>query len=248
MSRRNRFYVNAAVWEKTLPSTTFHVYCFLSWCADKSGNCYPSIAAISCRCCISKNTVRKSLRELQQTGLIKAQPQYCATKGGKLRQTSNLYSIGIPRPTTESANTASALCNDLQGVGAYFEGEINDKEEIHKFALSVCQSEDTELIDILDRLSLNCYEDTHFENAVELAIKQMYYADYIKVNGERVPQSRVRERLAMLDFSCIDLVCSRMREYGDNMQSAGKYLISCLYNAPLDFNTDIAAFRAALKQ
>jgi len=247
MPKRKRFYLNAAVWEKEISSAAFHVYGFLSWCANKDGSCYPSIAEIARRCHISQNTARRALRELEQTGLIQAQTQFTVTKSGKRRQTSNSYLLKHQIWKPLDSNTAPSPCQFLQGMGANVEGEINHKEIDIKIGISsVGLYEEKEITDILDGLSLYSYENEHFAKAIELAIREMYYAENITVGGERIPQRRVRERLRYLDTSCIDHIHSRMRDYGANFQSAGKYLISCLYNAPMDFNTDIAAFSAAL--
>ena len=124
---------------------------------------------------------------------------------------------------------------------------MNNKDiNIKQCDLSVSPYEEKRLADILERLELYCYDDKHFTAAVELAVREMYHADHITVGGENIPKERVRERLSHLTTDCIDHIYNRMRDYGASFQNAGKYLISCLYNAPMDFNTDIAAFSASL--
>ncbi len=50
----------------------------------------------------------------------------------------------------------------------------------------------------------------------------------------------------MWQADCIDRIFKRMGDYGQDLTNAGKYLVSCLYNAPVGFNTDMSAFKAAL--
>ncbi len=247
MTKRKRFYLSAEIWSKSISSAAFHVYGFLSWCADKSGRCYPSVAEISRRCHIAENTVRKAIRELERNELIRSQTQYTVTKSGKRRQTSNSYSLKGQDLNPPASNVEPTPRNALKGAGADVEGEINNKDiDIRKSDLSVSPYEENGLSDILDRLELYCYDDKHFTKAVELAVREMYHADHITVSGENIPKEQVRERLFHLTPDGIDHIYGRMRDYGANFQNAGKYLISCLYNAPMDFNTDIAAFSAAL--
>ena len=122
-------------------------------------------------------------------------------------------------------------------------GHINDKDKYISSNLSVGHNGADDLI---DGLELYLYEDEHFKTAVELAIRDMWQADSITVNGMCIPQTLVRERLRCLNMDCIDRIYKRMGDYGQELTNAGKYLVSCLYNAPVDFNADMAAFKAAL--
>ena len=247
MSKRRKFYVSADIFDYGLSAQAIAVYAFLSRCAGKEGVAYPSVAKIAQNCRIAESTVRTTITGLERCGLLRREEHYVLSGNGKLRQTSNRYyltecKIEHPSPSDE---TEGGCQMDATPPPAET-GEIYDEYKDMNKSISVSLYEENGLTEILERLSLHSYEDIHFANAVELAVRDMYYAEHITVGGEKIPQRRVRERLSHLDTSCLDLIYSRMRDYGVSFQSAGRYLISCLYNAPVDFNTDLAAFCAAM--
>jgi response regulator of citrate/malate metabolism len=64
------------------------VYAVLCSYADNiKGDAYPSINTIAKRACCSEHTVRRSLKKLQELGLILVEPRYT----GIGKQTSNRY-------------------------------------------------------------------------------------------------------------------------------------------------------------
>jgi len=234
MAERTRFYLNAEILQHELSSAAVHVYVILSWCANREGKSYPSVSEIARKCHISENTVRKGLKELQEHRLITAETQYKLTPSGKRRQTSNIYTL---QKTEAPASQIS------EGRGSDVEGEINNNIISINKKLSVSPS----LEELTDRLELHSFEDEDFSKAVELALQDMFHAKSITVNGEIISQERVRERLSHLDVNCLDYVYSRLRDYGDgDFRNGGKYLISCLYNAPADRSFRLAAFGANL--
>lgn len=240
MAKRKVFHVSTDIFGKGLSATAIAVFAYLSFCSDQSGLCFPSIRTISTKCSISGNTVRKALRELEAAGIVEASASYTESKNGNRRQSANHYRLNVPHTP---ANIEVGAVQPLQGAGSEFEGEINDKDKYISSDLSVSHNGADELI---DGLELYLYEDEHFKTAVELTIRDMWQSDGITVNGMCIPQARVRERLRRLNIDCIDRIYKRMGDYGQELTNAGKYLVSCLYNAPVDFNTDMAAFKAAL--
>lgn len=240
MAKRKVFHVATSVFELSLSATAIAVFAYLSYCSDQSGLCFPSIRTISTKCSISGNTVRKTLRELQAAGIVEASASYIESKNGKRRQSVNRYRLNVPHTP---ANIEVRAVQPSQGVGSEFEGEINDKDKYINADLSVSHEGADELI---DGLELYLYDDEHFKTAVELTVRDMWQADGITVNGMCIPQAQVWERLRRLNIDCIDRIYKRMGDYGQELTNAGKYLVSYLYNAPVDFNTDMAAFKAAL--
>lgn len=245
MPQRTRFYMNAGIWEKTISSSAFHVYAFLSWCADRSGACYPAVPEIARRCHISVTTVRKALRELREAGLVHSQTQHKPTKSGGRRQTANAYFLTAQIPHPPPSDPAPAPSQIPWGMGSDPEGEINDKRESIKCASSIIPYEEQELNDILTGLNLDLYEDEdQYVNTIELTVREMYYRESVTVDGEQVPRERVRERLRQLDIHHLEAMRRRVGNHMPEMKSAGKYLMACIYNAPMDFNADLMALCA----
>ena len=64
----------------------------------------------------------------------------------------------------------------------------------------------------------------------------MYRAEEIKVNGQTVPRSAVRDVLRMLSIDHIDYILSQLcnQDPEEPVLRGQAYLIACLYNAPAD--------------
>ena len=77
------------------------VYCYFANCADKNGECYPSVRRISEDLNLAKCTVFRAFNELEEQGLLERFPRY-HTQGG---QRSSLYKIkgeiGMPNATSK---------------------------------------------------------------------------------------------------------------------------------------------------
>lgn len=247
LNKRKRFYVSADIFDHGLSAQAIAVFAFLSRCAGKDGIAFPSVSTIAGHCHIAESTVRTSIAKLEKCGLLCRQTHYVMSSNGKRRQTSNRYHLmgeqsGSPPPLNQREDRYQL---EYPPPPAETE-EINNKYKDIRERTSVCRYEQEELTDLLDGLSVYTFEDEHFVNAIEIAIRDMWNADNTRINGMEIPRDKVRERLRLLNTDCIDRIWYNMREYGNHFQNAGGYLKTCLYNAPLDFNTDVAAFKAAL--
>ena len=87
---------------------------------------------------------------------------------------------------------------------------------------------------ILSRLQLDLYEDKPFAKAVRHALRRMYSAESIRVNGTVIPREDVRSVMELLTIDHVDFVERQLREATAAVTCGEKYLIACLYNAPLD--------------
>lgn len=58
------------VWRQALPPTPKLVLMSLADAADDQGVCWPSVATIACKCCISTRTVRRIMQELAAASLL----------------------------------------------------------------------------------------------------------------------------------------------------------------------------------
>jgi DNA-binding transcriptional regulator YhcF (GntR family) len=108
--RQNWFWCYNMIFEQDISIHATTVYIYLCRCADKDGRSFPSHADIGRKCKIkSKVTVRKALKELVETGLIKQELRYREGTAGKQ---SNEYFItdNILRPSsTDKASVYAAL-------------------------------------------------------------------------------------------------------------------------------------------
>lgn len=98
--RGRAFIVPNAVFQMDLTGGEIIVYSYLLYCEDrKTFTCYPSYETIGGAVGMSKNTVRKYVRMLEQKGLIETSPTTVVTKKGEVHNGSLKYHI---RPIAEA--------------------------------------------------------------------------------------------------------------------------------------------------
>ena len=77
-----------------LSSGALAVYSYLLYCEDrKTYQCYPSYASIGKSVCMSVNTVRKYVAELEEQGLIITEPTSIVTRDGRKHNGTLRYTI-----------------------------------------------------------------------------------------------------------------------------------------------------------
>ena len=79
----------AFLYQSDLPHRAIAVYTYLYDRANKDGECWPSIPTISREIKLSQSTVRRAIKDLRKTGLLKTSQRY-REKGGK---SSLLYKL-----------------------------------------------------------------------------------------------------------------------------------------------------------
>ena len=95
--------------------------------------------------------------------------------------------------------------------------------------------EDTTGLDaILKPLYLDTFFDQVFAQSVKQAIKAMYSLPSLSVNGTKIGNGAIRERLSMLTIDHIDYVEQQLDRVPGEVTNGERYLMSCLYNAPID--------------
>lgn len=87
---------------------------------------------------------------------------------------------------------------------------------------------------ILERLYLDLYYDQNFAQSVEQAIRGLYAMPRFTVNGTTVGTDTIRKRLDMLTIDHIDFVQKQIRERSEAVTKGERYLMACIYNAPVD--------------
>ena len=255
MAKRKTFYVQAAIFDGTRSVHAVAVYAYLSFCANKDGECFPGELIIARHCGITRNTVKKALAELVRDGLVQYESAHRLSKNGRMLQCANRYrllshpgkaylSSYDTRPcqtvTPPVSNDDSPRCREMTVSLSPVDREINNNsktitDDVPSVAVSREKTDDANDVDaILDRLYLHLFEDRVFAEAVEQGIRRMYAAPYCKVDGERIGQSLVRRRLRMLTVDHIDYVEKQIESRGGEITSGDRYLAACLYHAPVD--------------
>lgn len=87
---------------------------------------------------------------------------------------------------------------------------------------------------IFEKIHLDCFFDQVFAQSVRQTIERMYASPHITVNGQRIGQNAVRERLKLLTIDHIDFVEAQLAEHGGEVTHGERYLMSCIFNAPVD--------------
>lgn len=91
---------------------------------------------------------------------------------------------------------------------------------------------------LIDGLQLDLFQGTyrHIADAVADAIRTMYNAESIRVNGRTVPRGAVRSVLSSLTIDHIDHIIRQLENAtpDDKVTNGRAYLMACIYNAPAD--------------
>ena len=231
MAKRTTFYVTTTLFEMGISSKAKLVLTYLSRTSNKDATCYPSIASIArcCGCC--KNTVRKALRELESAGIVSVTPSYAESKNGKRRRQANIYTLRIPG----SPDAPAPVQTVLEG-GAANGAEVNNDSNtiIAVPSIGITGGDGTDLERILAKLHLDTFYDQGFAKSIDQAIRTMYRAEEITVKKQCIPRDTVRDRLRMLTIDHIDFIEAQLENSYDPVTCGENYLISCLYNAPMD--------------
>lgn len=103
---------------------------------------------------------------------------------------------------------------------------------------SIVHSTDDELERLIDGLQLNLFEGEyrHIASAIADAIRTMYNAESIRVNGRTIPRGAVRSVLKSLTIDHIDFIIRQIenQDPGEKVTNGRAYLMACIYNAPAD--------------
>lgn len=237
---RTTFYVTTDLFEQAVSRTAKLVLTYLSRVANRAGVCFPSVATIAKNCACCENTARKAINELCEAGIVKKDAYFRETVNGKTRQHANRYTLMLPAsPSVSStAKTEPTPPQPLNPPPAKNEGEIHNNSKLTMAQNTPSVRNDlqdgTELWQILDKLYLHLYYDKLFAKSIEHAIRTMFYADHIVVRGRTIPQGAVRNVLHMLTIDHIDFINRQLRNFQDPVINSESYLISCIYNAPMD--------------
>ena len=93
MTKRQTFYTRADLFEADISPRAKLVLAYLSRVSDRQGICFPSVPTIAEKCGCCQNTARKAIRELEAAGFISITAATLPTKSGKVRWTSNRYTL-----------------------------------------------------------------------------------------------------------------------------------------------------------
>lgn len=242
MGKRQTFYTRADLFEASISPRAKLVLAYLSRISDRQGVSFPSVPTISEKCGCCPNSARKALRELEEAGYISITAATLPTKSGKTRWTSHRYTllfvpsqneVPLLQPVQEGTATSEGLSNNSKtkiDVPYGHSPSVRDRTDPDHDP----DGEKKGLSAVLSRLQLDLFEDRTFAKAVRHALRRMYHAESIQVNGEAIPREDVRSVLELLTIDHVDFVERQLREATSAVTCGERYLISCLYNAPMD--------------
>lgn len=102
---KNYYPVPKVICQLGLSPGEIAVYSFLLFCEDrKTYQCYPSYRTIGDAVGMSRNTVAKYVRQLEEKGLIRTERTTVTLKDGRKRNGSPLYTILPPEQAVEQFN------------------------------------------------------------------------------------------------------------------------------------------------
>ena len=241
MGKRQTFYARADLFEADVSLRAKLVLAYLSRVSDRQGVSFPSIPTIAARCGCCENSVRKALRELEKAGYISIAAATLPTKSGKVRWTSHRYTLLFVPSKNEGP-----LLQPVKDPPSADEGLSYNSKTIIGVPYGHSPSVDSTdpdpdpdrtekgLSAILNRLHLDLFEDKAFAKAIRHALRRMYHSESIRVGGETVPRADVRSSMELLTVDHIDFVERQLREATASVTCGERFLVACLYNAPLD--------------
>jgi len=221
------FFMSNHIFDYPLSPVEFSVYAYLCRCrSSKSGTCFPSFGTIAGACNISKRSVSSALNRLEELQLIQRENQF-----RERRQTSNLYTLlevnPLPAP---GANDAYSPVQPMRSPGEPAALEVNQPNEIKE-----THQEGHSINEICARAEIENLPDRPMQETLRSVISRMYTADFIMVDGTKIPQEQVRRQLARLNSDIIYHALQRMRDNTAEVSRGSRYLMACLYNAVDDF-------------
>ena len=249
MEKRKTFYVVSDVFKHDLSAYAIAAFAYLSYCCNRQGECFPSVATIAQHTGMSRSTAHRALDELRGAGLILSRESYSVGTNGKCRQQANRYRVmGIGRGVTDEqppvretdapgvtdAQEINNDSNNTMGTSSFSPYNTERVSEGARKRFSVADAETAELNTLIAGLELELFADRSYARAVETAIRTMFRAESITVKGRTVPQSAVRDVLRQLTTDHIDYVAFQLSNLTEDVTNGSAYLCACLYNAPMD--------------
>ena len=241
MAKRQTFYTRADLFEADVSPRAKLVLTYLSRVSDRAGVCFPSIPTIADKCGCCENSVRKALKELQAAGFIAIAANTLPTRRGNRRCTSNRYTLLFVPSKDEGGPLQPVQGGPSRDEGhRYNRKDTMDVPKGHSPSVDGTDPdhdpdrEEKGLSAILSRLHLDTFEDRTFAKAIRHALRRMYHSESIRVQGQTIPRSDVRSAMELLTIDHIDFVERQLREATSSVICGERFLISCLYNAPLD--------------
>ena len=211
---------------------------------------------------------KKAVQEMEEGGAGDEPPCPISWRGGASQEGEHINNINTKtsyksfglsirgqtdaKEGTEQSEPSfqTSPSNSFQAVSSNAEGAASGAGRCMQQAVAPLeQPEDPELDELLyRRMHIDLYDDDSFISAVEMAVRDMWYAPHITVQGERIPQARVRQRLRMMDVHCMDTLADKMRLLlSEDIDFGPRYLISCIYNLPAEVKTHEAAFASDMR-
>ena len=128
MAKRKTFYVPAAIFEGDRSAYAVAVYAYLCFCADKSGVCFPGMNTIAQKCGMSRSSVNRTLKKLEETGMIRMTATAQPTGSGRVRRGTNRYRI---LHTPVPSDTVPHVTQNTSSVSQGHDPHVTENREIN---------------------------------------------------------------------------------------------------------------------
>ena len=107
------FIVPSKIFDLDLTPYEFSVLCYLIMRSDNDTHtCFPSEKGIARACGMGKTSVAKSLKSLEELGIIEKEKRYQQSKNGLMRQTTNNYVIKCAGSGSSRTSTPTDVVRD----------------------------------------------------------------------------------------------------------------------------------------
>lgn len=195
--------------------------------ANKSG--WPaaltvSIKALSMKTGMNEKAVERARNTLAQTGYVHWKPRGGSASAAYI--ITNLYDKNIPQNVGQPVGQSVGI-NKLE-----LELEPNIPHSGHS---QVCEG----VNDVFSFVEIERVSPV-WRDLLEDVICEMWNSESISVGGSVVGNAAVRARLLQLDYSAVESVLTSIEGATGEVQAPRRYLMACLYNAPVDFGVAVS--------
>ena len=213
--------------DKDLDVFEFRILTYLVSRSDSNNFCFPSYKTIEKDLKISRSKAIGAIKKLKELGYISVKNRMLCND----RQTSNGYIISVfensedcvsDKPTSIAEGLPADISETLPSVSDVPE-QYTDNNIKYTF------NNNQQIIDeVIENAELNNLHLPEDRNLFETAIRKMYSAKFITVNGEIIQQTDVRSVLQNMNYEITAQAWDALKY--NNVANEIPYLMSVIYN------------------
>jgi len=224
---------NSLVMDKNLDAFEFRILAYLISRSDNNNFCFPSYATIEKDLKISRSKIIGAIKKLKELEYITVESRIFDND----RQTSNGYTISISEISLDDVSEKpSGILNELSDVVSEIPLGVSDVPEQYTYNNNHFLNNHHLTIDgIIEKAQLKRLHIPKDRKLFETAIRKMYSAKQITVNGEIISQDDVRAALRNMNYEITAEAFETLRY--NNVENKVPYLISVMYNLLIELDT-----------